>query len=468
MGRFDKKHRLLTPITDLSQMLTPPFKLATSTTAVNASVADPDARASTNRCSDCEPDISGGDGVQRQTSKNHSHLGHARTRLSELDPHLHCSIIGTCLSTSELRKLLARFLFVRDSSDLEVHHEAVGLASQGGAVAKALHKLLDQRHDSVVQRFAKARDPHSLTTLWEEALRQGEIPGAYWAMLTHRDASAAIRQKVFGEVHMLSHLVGAANRADIRRLVALERDNVELRERLERHQLRTSELVEERDTTIARLRQELSEQATAQASPAVHESARTSDTQSWAALVAVQTERRERAEQAAAIATAEAVRLGEELEHLGRHANALGRELTAVETQLQEHCDEAPAKRSLEKQLHGRHILYVGGRPSSTPAIRELVLRHGAQFQRHDGGLEDRKGLLASGVAWSDLVVFPVDCIDHDSATNLKRLCARQQVPYLALRSASVASLAAALAHPPCGAGPDSGRERPTICIKHG
>ena len=32
-----------------------------------------------------------------------------RTRLSELDSNLHCSIIGTCLSTHELRKLVPKF-----------------------------------------------------------------------------------------------------------------------------------------------------------------------------------------------------------------------------------------------------------------------------------------------------------------------------------------------------------------------
>src|SRR5262249_28492330 len=105
--------------------------------------------------------------------------------------------------------------------------------------------------------------------------------------------------------------------------------------------------------------------------------------------------------------------------------------------------------RSLGTQLQGRRIFYVGGRPSSTPTIRDLVLRHGGEFQHHDGGFEDRKGLLAAGVAWAQLVVFPVDCIDHDSATNLNRLCQPQQAAFLPLRSASATSLAAALATPP-------------------
>src|SRR5262249_56449253 len=37
-----------------------------------------------------------------------------------------------------------------------------------------------------------------------------------------------IVNRVFGDVHMLSHLVGAANRADIRRLRELKQDNVAL------------------------------------------------------------------------------------------------------------------------------------------------------------------------------------------------------------------------------------------------
>ena len=51
-----------------------------------------------------------------------------------------------------------------------------------------------------------------------------------------------------------------------------------------------------------------------------------------------------------------------------------------------------------------------------------------------------RKGLLAATVARADMVVFPVDCIDHDSMSMLKRVCERHQVAYYPLRTASVAS----------------------------
>lgn len=308
-----------------------------------------------------------------------------------------------------------------------------------------------------------------MRSLWEAALGQGEIPGAYWAVLTHRDVTADLRQKAFGEVHMLSHLVGAANRADIRRLVALESENAALRERAEQQQLRSQELLEDRDRTISLLRRELAEAAAEEATasrPGGDDPGRSGlgDLAAAMALVALQTERRERADQAACSAANEIARLQGELEHLGWHVQALGGELVAAEAQLRELCGQPDGtERSLDRQLRGRRVFYDGGRPSSTPAIRDLVLRHGGEFQHHDGGLEDRKGLLAAGVAWAHLVVFPVDCVDHDSATNVKRLCARQQVTYVPLHSASVASFAAGAA-----SGGDSGQPGSPFCIRHG
>src|SRR5215468_4402580 len=41
-------------------------------------------------------------------------------------------------------------------------------------------------------------------------------------------------RKAFGDVHMLSHMVGAANRADIRRLCRLEEENAALSASLSR------------------------------------------------------------------------------------------------------------------------------------------------------------------------------------------------------------------------------------------
>lgn len=373
-----------------------------------------------------------------------------RARFGGMDPHLHCSVIGTCLSTTELRKAMRQFIVVDGASDLDVHHEAVRLA-QRSDIAHALNKLLDRKHDAVVRRFGRARDPATLTGLWQEAVKSGEVPGAYWAVLTHRRTTPDLRQQVFGDVHMLSHLVGAANRADLQRLVAIEHENDELQQRNQRQQERIEELAQERDQGLAdcrrlRLRVEDLEMARNR-SDSLARAGDDADRDALAAIIATQTQRRETAESRIQALEIDVSRLARELERARDHALMLGRELAAAETELRRPQQTAGDEDSSPyAALAGRRLLYVGGRPSSSAAIRDFVARHRVEYQRHDGGIEDRKGLLGPAIAWADLVVFPVDCVDHDSALQLKRQCSRQGTTWLALRSASVASLAAALA----------------------
>ncbi|MGA9016295.1 MAG: hypothetical protein WB509_27675, partial [Acetobacteraceae bacterium] len=54
-----------------------------------------------------------------------------RTKIWEFSTHLHCSIIGTCLSTGELRQVLRKFgLASAECTDHDLHGTAVTLASR--------------------------------------------------------------------------------------------------------------------------------------------------------------------------------------------------------------------------------------------------------------------------------------------------------------------------------------------------
>ena len=72
--------------------------------------------------------------VRRPTPVAHAAPVPNRIRLSELDSQLHCSIIGTCLSTAELRKLMLADGARTGATDLEIHHEAVRLAGSDAGV----------------------------------------------------------------------------------------------------------------------------------------------------------------------------------------------------------------------------------------------------------------------------------------------------------------------------------------------
>ncbi|HVR55197.1 MAG TPA: DUF2325 domain-containing protein [Pseudorhodoferax sp.] len=386
-----------------------------------------------------------------------------RARLTELDPNFHCSILGTCLGTAALRKLVVRSLPELDRApDVEIHHHGVQLATEGGAGAKLLHKALDDAHAVALKRFAALRDVQALEQAWQQALAAGEVPGAYWALMTHVQATPSLRKQAFGDVHMLSHLVGAANRADIRRLQSLAQRNAELSEQVERQQ--------ERLQLLAQERQELAEQLAAQAlalgqrpqtAPSADAAALQAERAAREQALAHQTGRREAAESQllAERSAREALqlRVGTLLELV----EAMQAELLALEAQQE---PGAPGTTGTGTGLlQGLRVVYVGGRPVSNQSIRAMVQSAGGEFVLHDGGIEQRKGLLAATLPRADMVVFPVDCVDHDSMATVKRLCERHQIPFHAVRSASAASFAALLARLAQAPAPAQ-----RLCLRHG
>ncbi|WP_144152588.1 DUF2325 domain-containing protein [Paraburkholderia sp. BCC1885] len=451
-------------------MQAPPFRLART---ADASHTDDNAGAR----------LRAADACCAPTSTQLAASSKRRTRLVELDPHLHCSVIGTCLTTHELRKLVPKFtdLDRQKATDLEIHHAAVELAIAGGAGGKALQKALDERYAGAIRRFEQARDEESVLALWNEALKNGDIPPSYWALMTHPFATMPVRQAAFGELHMLSHLVGAANRADIRRLVALEEENAELRDKIERQQSRLHELSTQRDAAIAQLSEQivkLTAQASRQTSTdgasladevkALQEKLAEADQR-----LALHTSRREAAEQRALQEQAAAEALRESRDQTLALLKAVQSECYALERATLDALDQPDTRRAGLDGMAGKRIVYVGGRPGSNAALKALVASAGGELVVHDGGVEDRKGLLAAALPGADLVVFPVDCIDHDSMNTLKRVCERHQVEYYPLRTASVASfidLVGRLQADPATARNVAAGARPAsaFCLRHG
>jgi hypothetical protein len=260
--------------------------------------------------------------------------------------------------------------------------------------------------------------------------------------LTHPLTSQTIIREAFGEVHMLSHLVGSANRADIRRLCQLEADKADLETKVERQQLALHQSVVTRDRQIGELRQALADRIVSDATVA-----EPSETAALLGLVADR-ERRLAAEVRRRVALEErllAVQAERDAERAGRAAaervaEALRLELQAVETSLSVPADDARVGR-----LDGIAMLYVGGRPNQIPPMRAMVEMRGGAFLHHDGGVENHQTLLPGLISRCDFALFPVDCISHDAAGLVKSLCRQAGKRFVPLRSASVTSLLAAL-----------------------
>jgi hypothetical protein len=136
-----------------------------------------------------------------------------------------CPIVGTCLTVSELRRICRKCgdAVAEDASDYDAHVFLVGQAKvAGGGPAKYLQRFLDKKYRRDLRAFLRVEDPAELRRMWRERADAGDVPGPFWALMSHPAAPEALLRDIYGEVHMLSHRVGAANRADLARLAQLE------------------------------------------------------------------------------------------------------------------------------------------------------------------------------------------------------------------------------------------------------
>lgn len=372
----------------------------------------------------------------------------SRRRLWDLAPNLHCSIVGTCLTTTELRQIVERAerQEPRRRTDHELHGEAVRLCAVRGELSRELQRTLERRHQGAVKRFERIKAPADLLEQWKQAKRSGDIAGPYWAVLTHRATDQSVVAQVFGDVHMLSHLVGAANRADIRRLAHMEEERDALQLKCWRQQAHLQRVTGERDEARCALealegrpRSGFADTKVAEEIAVLKQQVRRLEER-----LGTETQRRmngdrerENAERARATAHGQ---LGD-AQHRERE---LLREIEALEERLTTMLD-ADGEAEMGPALGGVRVLYVGGRTSKVHELRAYVEAAGGALEFHDGGVEDRRGLLAAMIERCHVAFFPVDCVSHDAVASLKRACGRTGIPYVPLRSASLSSFAGGL-----------------------
>jgi hypothetical protein len=369
-------------------------------------------------CEQCEAEPA----VLPKSAKN-------RRKLWEIPSHLHCSVIGTCLSMNDLRKLTRKggLRISDDATDYCVHSYYVREAGSESKLARMVHKMLDDKHAVDIRRFtAIADDTAAIEALWEKAMENGRVAGAYWAVLTLRCAPSELVTSIYGQIHMLSHVLGGFNRNAIQRLAAAEKQVLDLTRQRDAALSAKLDLERAKEKRICELEAELRRlRASGNGATAAADPRETGALKARLARVeqrvAAERERRRMAEARV-----------EQLELLEMDPPA-GKSNSTVEP-------PAPPQRPTV-DVAGQCVLYVGGRQALVPHIRSAIERRQGRLLHHDGGLEQAPKMLENLVTQADMVFCPLDCVSHSACLRVKRLCQRLDKPFLLLRSSGASSL---------------------------
>lgn len=391
-------------------------------------------------------------------------IGGKAKKIWEIREGFQCSVIGTCLSEEELKKInqkkeVSGGAFV---TSYDLHKRFVQLAQYKNAASEAMQKILERKYQLQVSRFHKLKTDQEIRDLWQEILVEGDIAAPYWAVCSHPNLGLDLLSDIYGDVHMASH-------ASVRTLTKLKKQNglllgEKLHLQMEHKQLSLSakdaqstlqRRINELEETLLRERSEgKKKEHSCELEPGIQQSPSLYRENIQLQQVVTQSQR-ELTQQCSYIEKIDHLneQLGVESSRLQAQLQAQQDEMLALETTFEQsfattECDGCEKLNTADcpgKQLCGKRVLYVGGMHKMVPHYRSLVMRSGGEFMHHDGGREESKHRLPSLLAQADAVVCPVDCVSHNACLTVKKICKQYQKPYVMMRSSGLSSLARGL-----------------------
>lgn len=286
--------------------------------------------------------------------------------------------------------------------------------------------------------LGKARNDAAREALWRKEFEVGRIAGAYWAFMTDAYIEEKFARRIFGEVHMLSHVLGRTTHHTATRAseLAARVDQLEA-QALRRSQSHGAALAA-RDATIATLRAEQEVRDPSAFSRQDHTVPQARPAGSQAHLL----QKKERA----LIAARERARSAEtEARVLREKVASLQILMERRSSQPDGQCPGAQAFAETVQSDVKRRILYIGGRTGGVEHLRRVAIQARAELVHHHGGEEQALGRIDGLVENCDAVFCPIDCVSHSACLKAKALCKRMQKPFVPLRSSGIASFQRAL-----------------------
>lgn len=378
--------------------------------------------------------------------------GSRRYKLWELGHRYHCPLVGVCFKLGEIRELVLKAMqFPKRPSDYEIHCTAASECQTRTPLSSLLHKTLERKYALQVQQCKSLKTTEELSVKWREAVTGDDVPGMFWAVLTHPASTDAFRLQVYGDIHMLQHQIGAGVRREQQAWSRLQEENALLGRELSRMQQRVTESCTRYVEQIADLKSQLDasraesvqHQALAERYAAERDSLREQSADANESMRLLY--RLQLAEGAYAALKERHATLEADYSQVKEDVRRLEAELTQMIAARESAEPEAPDDE--QQRLNGRTVLCVGGRVDAIPHFRSLVQLRGGAFVHHDGGKEESIGRLEAVISAADAVICQTGCISHNAYWRVKEQCKRTGKPCTFVGNPSLSSFLQVLDH---------------------
>jgi len=319
-----------------------------------------------------------------------------------------------------------------------------------------------------------------IEALWHDDFLEGCVQSGWWAVMTHPLVSIDLVNRLYGQLHMQGHDSVSGfhkKKLEIKELnmkvtaleevLGAERQMYLGEKRKFKEQLSILAMETDRMDILVRENQFLREkivslnQDQARVSASTEEGGQQkSDGDQPELGVSLQDRNGEAASELRLLRESQ-VRSGKKVEEMREELRRLeqqkveqAQEIVSLEKMLLQFMNqEEPCQTCVDqdtgkcpgRNLCGRTVLYVGGLNKMVPHYRQMVENFGGCFIHHDGGKEVSRNILPKLLVAADAVLCPIDCVSHDACNCAKKICKRNQKPFVLMRSASLSSLAKGL-----------------------
>lgn len=365
--------------------------------------------------------------------------GKARPAIWDLPAHHRCPVVGTCLEVAQLKKLKTRFQDCINednlSTDYELHSYFVAISSTKNIVSTYINKWLDKKYQRFINKINSLKDNDAIEAQWNNTPKTElkTLAGLFWAILSSKYACDGLKEYVYGEMHMISHIAGQSDRTDIHALVNEKKSALEAVEKKERTIAAKNQRLQAQKEQINQLKQQNSEllKNYQQLLKAVKQPTAASPEQE-----------KKIADQQTKIAHLEtqlAKKSSVKPSTIPAQEVSLNQLIAESPTAQKEHCG-GDCKTCSNSDLCGKKILYVGGFSRHRRKFQKMTHSINGEFFYHDGGKQQSSHLLDNLVQKADCIFCPIDCISHDAIGRVKTLAKTHCKDCIFLRSASLSS----------------------------